>query len=118
MKPSLLSCWSPFRSPEVKEIYANLTPEEIHRLKDGTHLDGAMFGFLSWMVFYILFRLIPADWGFFVQFAIVVAIVPIFGFFAAAPLRKHAKNLLCDSAYAREKGYTPENLRLYSFRLW
>jgi hypothetical protein len=115
MKPSLLSCWYPFRSKEVKEIYANLTPEEIYRLKDGTSANGALFGFGSFVVIYFLLSLVPPQWGAFMHYAIAISIALIFGFFAGAPLRKKAKRLLCDSAYAKEKGYTPENLRLYSF---
>jgi hypothetical protein len=115
MKPSLLSCWYPFRSKEVKEIYANLTPEEIYRLKDGTSAEGALFGVGLFVVIYFPLRFVPPHWGLIVQLAIALSIALIFGFFAGVPVRAKGKKLLCDSAYAKEKGYTPENLRLYSF---
>ena len=114
MKPSLLLCWYPFRSKEVKEIHANLTLEEIYRL-EGTFANGALSVFILITVLYFILNLVPPHWGFSVQISIGYLFVLIFSLFAKAPIRKKAKKLLCDSAYAKEKGYTPENLRLYSF---
>ncbi|MCX6857825.1 MAG: hypothetical protein NTV80_23310 [Verrucomicrobia bacterium] len=118
MKPSLFSCWYPFRSPEVRDIHANLTPEEIYRLNVGTFAEGALHVIILTAGIYFLLSLVPPQWGFTAHIALMYASGLLFSLMAEAHMRKKAKKLLCSSAYAREKGYTPQDLRLYSFRLW
>ena len=119
MKPSLASCWYPFRSPEVRAIYENLTPDEASRLKQYSWKAGGLFGalvpLLMFPVLYYCIRYNQQPWGFLVVLAVAIPLGLIIGLVGGAPIRKRAKKMLCDSAYAKEQGYTLDNLRLYSF---
>ena len=121
MKPSLASCWYPFRSSEVKAIYDNLTPDEASRLKQFSWKTGSSFGvLLSVPLFLLMFacqfgvQYFPQPWGVVLIFALTLPYVLLVGL-RGATIRSQARKILCESAYAKEKGFTPENLRLYSF---
>ncbi|MDC0325122.1 hypothetical protein OAM01_00020 [bacterium] len=121
MKPSLATCRYPFRSPEVMAIYENLTSDEASRFKQYSWIAGGLFGALvPTLLFPLLYYFIRHNqeepWVFLVVFAGAIPLGLIIGLVGGAPIRSKAKKMLCDSAYAKEQGYTPKNLRLYSFK--
>ena len=119
MKPSLTSCWYPFRSPEVRAIYDNLTPDEASRLKQYSWKVGGPFGAIIGLMMFpvclFLIQYVEQPWGIAGIFAVAITLGLIIGLIGGAPIRSKAKKILCESTYAKEKGYTPETLRLYSF---
>lgn len=122
MKTSLASCWYPFRSPEVKAIYENLTPDEASRLKDFSRKPGlsvVILPFLMFLIFFMIYGLFSKALSYPSLLAIAIPIGIISGLIGFSPMRRNAKIILCGSAYAKERGYTPENLPLYAFgRQW
>jgi len=118
MKPSLASCWYPFRSPEVRAIYENLTPDEASQLqhfsrKTRVPVVATYIGLLMFAVSFVLIQYVQQPWGLAAIFAVAI-ILGIIGLIGGAPIRSKTKKILCESTYAKEKGYTPETLRLYS----
>ncbi|CAN5911305.1 hypothetical protein BH11VER1_BH11VER1_13720 [soil metagenome] len=114
-KPSASLRWYPFRSPEAKAIYENLTGDEALRLAQ-----------ISWEIIpisivtpFVTGALVrygnqhfPGGWGFFTGMVVAGLLV----FLATVPSRIKWKRMLCDTAYARRVGYTPANLKLYALR--
>ena len=103
--------WSPFTSPEVREIYAHVTEVEKLRMKK----FGAVFGIWNAATFFLPFVCVwffpipvPLNW----IFSSVVLLVGL----AFYPIwwRKMA-NLLCDTAWAKERGRNPAALRIFPF---
>ena len=118
MKLSLASSWYPFRSPEVRAIYENLTPDEASQLKHFSRKTRAPvvathIGLLMFPVSFVLIQYVQQPWGLAAIFGVAI-ILGIIGLIGGAPIRSKTKKILCESTYAKEKGYTPETLRLYS----
>jgi len=68
------------------------------------------------LVSFVLIQYIQRPLGIAGVFAVAIPLGLIIGLIGGAPLRSKAKKILCESAYAKEKGYSPDTLRLYSFR--
>jgi hypothetical protein len=121
MKTSLGMCWYPFRSKEVKAIYENLTTDEASRLKQHSWKVGGVFGVLIPILFFPIFLFsmpyFPEQGRLWWTLIFAIPLGLIVGLIGGAPIRSKAKKLLCESAYAKQKGYTADNLRLYSFGL-
>lgn len=127
MAMTLNSLWYPFRSATVKDICDHLTPEESGRLKAFSRKFGALFGLALSAVLYPLAWYLSLStpvlaslregrvWPMFLMLAIMMAVVGPIGWIAAAPLRRRTRQMLCESAYAKRLGITPESLSLYDF---
>jgi hypothetical protein len=114
----------PFCSPEVKDIYDHLTADELARIQKYSVKAGIVAGLLPFLVFFlplfILARFLIAHFGIpeslLFMLVIAISIGVLVGWIGFAPIRKKASRLLCDTAYAKQRGFTPANLRLYSFK--
>jgi hypothetical protein len=126
------STWSPFQSPEVREICAHLTPDEKARLIANAGQCGTETGewISAWMSaksvpimagFLLLFFAFQIfSWrGFWVGWALLLILLTIYFVVASLPrrraMRRRSMELLCATEWAREHGYTPERLRLMKF---
>ena len=124
MKPSLANFWYPRQSPEVRAIYENLTPDESVRLRNYSIRCGSLLG-LALVVVCVplsLFLLtvdalptIPFHWRIVCGVVIVNLVGQLTGMIIGAPMRSRLKTMLCDTSYAKARGYTPSNLRLFRF---
>jgi len=107
--------WSPFQSPEVREICAHLTKSERNHISllgllSGVWVVATVFGIP------VFLRSFPAPgswivagvWG--VLFAVSIPM-----------LQRMGRHFLCSTVWAREQGLLPERLNLFSFErrnLW
>ena len=107
------STWSPFQSPEVREICANLTPAEhaqiiAHARERGTDIWRwivALFGSIAAMLV----------WSWQVGLLLLPLVIIYFaasGLPRLRAMRRRSKELLCETEWGRSRGYTPERLRL------
>jgi hypothetical protein len=117
------STWSPFQSPEVQEICEHLTASERRRLVDDAAARGSELG--TWLagpfavaavLFVIGWRLEMFSW----RFGLVLSILYVVYFWIVGlprirAMRRRSVQLLCDTEWARNRGYTPDNLRLMVF---
>ena len=107
--------WSPFQSPEVREICAHLTKAEINQF----WLLGLLFGVWIMAATFGIPALIrsspsPGNW-------IVASVFGILFVVSLPMLHRMMRQFLCSTGWARERGFTPEQLRLFSFcrgNLW
>ncbi len=126
----------PFRSAEVTGILSNLTEGELGRIRPFFDLTPRVkckslrnwviaTGLLSislsvlaiWTVIDYFFH---ADWSHLLVMCTCLILSTAFQLctgrsVTAALFMKMYKGVLCDTAYAREMGYTPETLRMFSF---
>gem|GEM_PF-1760077 len=101
--------WSPLQSPEVAEICAHLTKAERNvismlGLLCSVWIVGTVFGILA------LLRSFPkpGNW--------IVASIWAILFVVSIPLmHRMVRHFLCSTAWAKERDYAPEELRLFSF---
>lgn len=110
------STWSPFQSPEVRDICANVTPAEHARLIDDARQRGADGGRwfadpFSIAIFFLLF-----SW----QSGLVALVLFAIYFVGRSwprlrDSRRKTIEMLCETEWARKHGYTPQNLRLTKF---
>ncbi|MFO0783057.1 MAG: hypothetical protein U0636_05190 [Phycisphaerales bacterium] len=110
------STWSPFQSPEVREICAHLTPAEHAQLMTDARQRGADVG--QW--FAMPFGVSVSSWLWSWQVGVVlsalfVIYLAIIGFPRIRAMRRRSLELLCQTDWARSRGYTPEHLRLMAF---
>ena len=110
------STWSPFQSPEVKEICAHLTPEEqeqfVRQARDNGARLGNRFAFpavLTGMSFAYSSRVGSVLLVFCAIYFLVVGLPTL------RKMRDRTRQLLCDTAWAQSHGYTSEKLRLMVF---
>lgn len=110
------SLWSPFQSPEVREICAHLAPEEHERVLGDASRWGRQLG--KWIAIPIGFVGASFIWSWQVGSALLV----VFTVYLAAlglprmrAMHRRTKELLCETAWARSQGYSPERLRLTTF---
>jgi hypothetical protein len=110
------STWSPFQSPEVREICANLTPVEHARLVADARQRGRDIGRWINFPFGIAVGFIVFSWqlgvGLLAVFAIYFAVS---GWPRLRAMRRRSMELLCETEWARSRGYTPDRLRLMKF---
>lgn len=106
---------SPLQSPEVRDICAHLTKAESNQVS----LLGLLFG--VWIVAAIfgipaLVRSSPGPGSW-----IVASVLGILFVVSIPMLLRMARQFLCSTGWAKERGFTPDKLRLFSFRggnLW
>lgn len=103
--------WSPFQSPAVREICAHMTDGERRKVSSrggfyGLWVAGTFAMPLSFAIVErsLLFIVIAA-----VLAAIHIACIPIW--------QKMQRRFLCSTAWARERGITPDRLRMFAFRV-
>lgn len=102
--------WSPFQSPEVREIYVHMTDSE----RNAVSLLGGLYGFWAAATFAgpLAFAFAIGNFTFG-----VVALVLIIVHLACVPIwQKKIRRSLCSTAWARERDFAPERLRLFAFR--
>lgn len=115
MKKLTESTWSPFQSPEVRDICEHLTPSEKHELM---HL-AREYGRKSGLRFGIPAALIAVSFSFghSVTTGLILSGLTIVYMltFERRRIRAHQKRvrgMLCATEYARSRGYQPETLRI------
>ena len=109
------STWSPFQSSEVRDICAHLTPAE----KRDLVVLGAHYGRDSGWRFAVPFGLVVMSFTYSRTLGVVllVSFITYCATVGQRRIRAHqrrARELLCATGYARERGYTPDSLRMYA----
>jgi hypothetical protein len=115
-KDTSKSTWSPFQSPEVREICAHLTPSESRQLIDDARERGRKIG--QWLALPLASVICVLFWFWqlgVVLCALFVAYCVIWFLPRIRAMRRHSIELLCESAWARAQNYTPSRVRLMSF---
>jgi uncharacterized membrane protein len=103
--------WSPFQSPEVREICVHMTDAE--RAQVAERGGGYGFWVVATFALPLAFALTSRS-----SVAIIIAAVLVSIHIVAIPFwQRRQKQFLCSTAWAREQGYTPERLRLFGFRV-
>ena len=110
------STWSPFQSPDVREICAHLTPEEHARLIADARYRGAQIGW--WIA--VPFGIVAGSFVF--SRHLGLALVAVFAIYFAVvgwprlrTMRRRSMELLCATEWAHNCGYTPERVSLMRF---
>ena len=102
--------WSPFQSPDTSEICSHMTPLE--RMRGARR--GAAYGF--WVLISVA---LPVDLAILYHnldsylfaaaiIAIHIAMIPVW--------QRRQKRFLCSTEWALGKGFTPEQLKIFSFK--
>jgi hypothetical protein len=110
------STWSPFQSLEVRDICAHLTPEEHARVLNDAGERGKQLG--QWIAVPFGVAVGSFMWSWQVGSALVLLFVvymAVSGIPRIRCMRRKTKQLLCETAWARSRGYRPEKLRFMSF---
>jgi len=105
-----LKTWSPFQSPQLREICAHLTDAEQNEVSRRAGLYGL------WAAFTFA---LPTSIAIFLhnRVILVLAAVLIIAHIACISVRQNMRRrYLCSAAWAREQGITPDRLSLFSFR--
>ncbi|MCF7798083.1 MAG: hypothetical protein K9N36_09980 [Candidatus Marinimicrobia bacterium] len=119
MKFSTLLFAYPFRSKEVRAIFEHMTLAEVRAIRRFTIRQSAVWGLITAPVIAIYLqahaRLFPGEGSFWQHLLTSLIIASLIGVLAGNQARKVARRMLCDTEFAREKGITPETLKLYSW---
>jgi hypothetical protein len=113
----------PFRSREVRDICKHMTPDESRRLIAYTRKFGFVGGILISVLMYSL--MFPLMWMctpfyppyplFLTPFLIAIPLGLFVGWIGFAGFRKKQRLMLYETDYAKQMGFTPDTLPLYSF---
>lgn len=112
------STWSPFQSPEVQAICENLTEQEHARLITNARLTGYEIG--NWVISPMIgliasaFLSFAAPFPFILLFIACTWCVYAHGIPRMRNMRHRVREILCETNYAKQKGYTPSALSLES----
>jgi hypothetical protein len=110
---SLKSTWSPLQSPEVREICAHLTSTEHEQLLQDARQRGRQIFF--WLAaplsFVIAFCLESWRFGRLV-IPLFVVYFAVWGLPHLRSMRRRTLELLCQTEWAHNQGYTTDRLRL------
>jgi hypothetical protein len=102
--------WSPFQSPEVREIYAHMTDDE---MVIAMRHAGA-YGIWVALTFAVPLAQALTHPN---PVVIVIAAILVTVHIVCIPVwRKMQKRFLSSTAWAREQGITPEQIRMFAFR--
>jgi hypothetical protein len=109
------STWSPFQSSEVRDICAHLTPAEKQHLL----VLAAQYGRDSGWRFAVPFALVLISFPYsrLVGLVLLVCFITYCATLAQQRVRAHQRRVrefLCATGYARERGYTPDSLRMFA----
>jgi hypothetical protein len=110
------STWSPFQSPEVREVCAHLTPTEHTRLIEDARERGRKIGLWFAVPLAVVGGLLYWSWR--LGLILTVLFVGYFLLWALPRFRKmraHSIELLCETEWARSQNYVPARLRLMTF---
>ncbi len=107
------STWSPFQSPEVRGICARLALEEHARLLADARRQGQEIG--QWLA--VPLGIVAGSFGWStrlgsVLLALFVVYFAVSGLPRLRATRRRTIELLCETEWARSRGYTPARLRL------
>ncbi|MCX6847922.1 MAG: hypothetical protein NTY98_03285 [Verrucomicrobia bacterium] len=102
--------WSPFQSPEVRDICAHMTDAEIAK---ASARSGA-YGLWSAVTFALPLAVAFTSRSLGVS---VCAVVLVAVHLVCIPIwQKKQKRFLCSTDWARERGIKPDRLRMFAFR--
>jgi hypothetical protein len=103
----IMEMWSPFQSKVVREICANITPEEKPVFRKRAFLYGLWIDF-SLLIPLVLAIVRPAVWSF------ILAIVGVVTHILYLPVwQRKEGELLCRTEWARSRGITSDKLPLF-----
>ena len=108
--------WSPFHSPEMREICAHLTKEERNQASLLSLICGVAFSAIMILGIQTLMVSTPGPGIWIVCSVFVILLIVCFPIGA-----RMLRQLLCSTAWAKQHGFKPEQFRIYSFRgnnLW
>jgi hypothetical protein len=97
---------NPLLTAEAKDIYRHLTNDENNRMWE----FGRKWGLIVGIVPFVSIVFLSSH-----HFTIAIPLLVITGWLGFAPIRKEGKRILCETEYAKQKGFTPENFRLFIF---
>ncbi len=97
---------NPLLTAEAKDIYRHLTNAENNRMWE----FGRKWSLIVGIVPFVLIVFLSSHY-----FAIAITLAVLIGWVGFAPIRKEGKRILCGTEYAKQKGFTPENFRLFIF---
>jgi hypothetical protein len=110
------STWSPFQSPEVRDICAHLTAEERERLVENARRCGRELA--VWIVLPVAIASVLFLWSARLGF-VGLAVLSLYFVIAVWPriraMRLRSQELICQSEWARGRGYTAATLRFFAF---
>lgn len=119
MKFSTLLFAYPFRSSQVRSIFENMTASEAKAIRKYAIRQSAVWGLITAPVIAIYLqayaRLFPGEGSFWQNVLSIVILASLIGVVAGNQARKVARRMLCDTEFARERGITPDTLKLYSW---
>lgn len=110
-----MGTWSPFQSQEVQDICAHLTKAE----KNHVSLLGLLWGVWGAVTFLgivLLIRTVPTPGNWIVAFIWAVLFIV-----SVLAMHRMTRHFLCSTTWAKQRGFVPERLHLFSFRggnLW
>jgi hypothetical protein len=110
-----VSTWSPFQSPEVRDICVHLTPRERDRLaSQGSQFGGKIGSLLMLLLVIPAFSLLYSIRVFFVLLGLFIIYVSVMEWRLIRDQQRQVRQTLCATEYARARGYHPDSLRLFS----
>ena len=101
--------WAPFQSPDVREICAHMTEDEERAASRKAALHGLWCGVTLTAVYAAVVV---------VQTPAILVIAPVMIIIHLGWLRvwlRSQRRFYCSTSWARERGLTPERLRLFAF---
>ena len=105
-----MSTWSPFQSPEVRNICANLTPPE--------HAE-AMRRACFYGIWTALTFALPLSLGFLAEgrtYSTMAAMLVVIHIACIPSWQNSMRYFLCSTEWARQNDIRPEGLKLFAFR--
>ena len=110
------STWSPFQSPEVREICAHLTRAEHAQLIADARKCGTEIGLWIATPFAVTASVLLWSWPVgLVLLALFIIYCAVSGYPRIRAMRQRSTTLLCETEWARSRGYTPDRLKLTIF---
>lgn len=108
--------WSLFRSPEIRDICAHLTPEEIDELASQAAQVGRKIGALMSLPLVVVgFSLLYSVRVFAVLLGLFIGSAFVIEWRLIRDHQRRVRRTLCATEYAKARGYHPETLRMFSF---
>lgn len=105
--------WVPFQPREVKEIYAHMTEAE-KREDLKLQVVGVLGTALASLALVFLHDLLPEGHQASTHLGIVLVITLVLYIWIAVSIGK-SKEFLCSTSWARKQGFTPDQIKLFSF---
>ena len=110
------STWSPFQSPEVRDICTHLTPEERGELVNQGRQLGQKIGSLLATPLVIVGCSFPFSINaFFVLLLLFIIYAFVIEWRLIHTRQQQVRQMLCETEYGKARGYHPHAFRLFSF---